>query len=47
METMKVKHVEKFVVHNTKFKGQENSGTALELIETTVQIFNSGGCRIS
>ena len=36
-----VKHVEKFVVEDTKFKGQENSGTVLELIETTAQIVNS------
>ena len=36
-----VKHVEKFVVEDTKFQGQENSGTALELIETTAQIVNS------
>ena len=26
-----VKHVEEFLVNNTKFKGQANSGTALEL----------------
>ena len=36
-----MKHVEEFVVQNTTFKGQENSGTALELIETTAQIVNS------
>ena len=36
-----VRHVEEFVVEDTKFKGQENSGTALELIETTAQIVNS------
>ena len=36
-----VKHVEEFVVKDTKFEGQENSGTALELIETTAQILNS------
>ena len=35
------KHVEEFVVRDTKFKGEENSGTALELIETTAQIVNS------
>ena len=35
-----VKHVEKFVVENTIFKGQENSGTALILIETNTQIIN-------
>ena len=36
-----VRHVEEFVVEDAKFKGQENSGTALELIETTAQIVNS------
>ena len=36
-----MKHVEEFVVQDTTFKGQENSGTALELIETTAQIVNS------
>ena len=36
-----VRHVEEFMVEDTKFKGQENSGTALELIETTAQIVNS------
>ena len=36
-----VRQVEEFVVENTKFKGQKNSGTALELIETTAQIVNS------
>ena len=36
-----VKHVNEFVVENTKFKGQEKSGTALELIKTMAQIFNS------
>ena len=36
-----VKNVEEFVVQDTMFKGQENSGTALELIETTAQIINS------
>ena len=36
-----VRHVEEFMVEDTKFEGQENSGTALELIETTVQIINS------
>ena len=36
-----VRHVEEFIVEDTKFEGQENSGTALELIETTVQIINS------
>ena len=36
-----MRHVEEFVVEDTKFEGQENSGTALELIETTAQIVNS------
>ena len=36
-----VKHVEEFMVNNTVFEGQENSGTALELIGTTAQIVNS------
>ena len=36
-----MRYVEEFVVEDTKFKGQENSGTALELIETTAQIVNS------
>ena len=36
-----VKQVEEFVIQDTTFKGQENSGTALELIETTAQIVNS------
>ena len=36
-----VGHVEEFVVKDTKFIGQENSETALEFIETTVQIVNS------
>ena len=36
-----VRHIEEFVVKYTKFKGEENSGTALELIETTAQIVNS------
>ena len=37
-----VKHViGKLVIKDTKFEGQENSGTALELIETTAQIVNS------
>ena len=36
-----MRHVEEFVVEDTKFKGQENSGTSLELIETTAQIVNS------
>ena len=35
-----VKHVVEFVVQDTKFIGQENSGTALELIDTTAQIVN-------
>jgi hypothetical protein len=33
-----VRHAEEFVVEDTKFEGQENSPTALELIETTAQI---------
>ena len=28
--------VERFVAHNTTFRGQENSGTALQLIETRI-----------
>ena len=36
-----MRHVEEFVVEDTKLEGQENSGTALELIETTAQIVNS------
>ena len=36
-----MRHVEEFVIEDAKFEGQENSGTALELIETTVQIVNS------
>ena len=36
-----VKHVEELVIQDTNFKGQENSGTALELVETTAQIVNS------
>ena len=35
-----VVNVDKFVVHKTTFMGQESSGTALELIETTAQIVN-------
>ena len=35
-----VVNVDKFVVRNTTFRGQENSGTALELIKTTAQIVN-------
>ena len=34
-------HVKKFMVEDAKFQGQENSSTALKLIETTVQIVNS------
>ena len=34
-------YVIEFVVEDTKFKGQENIGTALELTETTAQIVNS------
>ena len=36
-----MRHVEEFVVKDTKFKGQEKSSTALELIETTAQIVSS------
>ena len=36
-----MRHVEEFVVEDTKFEGQENSPTALELIETTAHIINS------
>ena len=36
-----VRHVEEFVVEGTKFEGQENSGTALELIKTTAWIVRS------
>ena len=36
-----VRHVEEFIVQDTKFDGQENSGTALELFETRAQILNS------
>ena len=36
-----VEEVEEFMVQNAKFEGQENSGTALELVETTAQIVNS------
>ena len=36
-----VKHVQEFVVNNTKFDGHDVSGAALELIETTAQIINS------
>ena len=35
------KHVEEFPVNNTKFEGQENSETALELVGTMAQIINS------
>ena len=35
-----VKHVKRFIIKNTIFKGQENSGTALILIETNTQIVN-------
>ena len=35
-----VVNVDKLVIHKTTFSGQENSGTALELIETTAQIIN-------
>ena len=36
-----VKNVKEFLVNSTKFEGQEKSGTALELIETSSQIVNS------
>ena len=36
-----MRQVEEFVVEDAKFEGQKNSGTALELIETTAQIVNS------
>ena len=32
--------VEQFLVIDVKFEGEQNSGTALNLIETTVQIVN-------
>ena len=35
-----MRHVEEFVVKDTKFEGHDNSSTALELIETTAQIVN-------
>ena len=37
----RVKNVELFVLQDAKFKGEGDSGTALELIETTAQIVNS------
>ena len=36
-----MKHVGNFIIKDTKFEGQGNSGTALEIIETTAQIVNS------
>ena len=36
-----VRNVKDFLVNNTKFEGQENSETALELIGTTAQILDS------
>ena len=36
-----VNEVKEFVVQDTTFEGQEDTGTALELIETTAQIVNS------
>ena len=36
-----IENAEDLVLRDTKFKGQEESGTALELIETTAQIVNS------
>ena len=35
-----VEHVQEFVVQDTTYEGQQNSGTALELINTTAQIIN-------
>ena len=35
-----MKHVEEFMIQDTKFNGQENNGTALEL-KTTLQIIDS------
>ena len=37
----KVENVDEFVVQDAMFKGQENSGTALELTAVTAQIINS------
>ena len=37
----KVEHIKKLLINNTTFEGEGNSGTALELIETTAQIVNS------
>ena len=36
-----VKHVVEFIVRDTKFEGHQESGTALELIDTKTQIINS------
>ena len=36
-----VNHVEKLVIEDTKFEGQENSGTALELGDTIAEIVDS------
>ena len=36
-----VKGIQEFVMNNTKFDGQDVTGTALELIKTTAQIINS------
>ena len=36
-----VNDVEEFVVEDTKFESQENSGRALKLVETTAKIINS------
>ena len=33
-----MKQVKEFMIKNTKFKGQENSGAALELIETVIHV---------
>ena len=35
-----IEYVSNFVLRDSKFQGQGNSGTALELTETTAQIFN-------
>ena len=36
-----MENVQEFVVRDTTFKGEENSETALELVETTAEIVNS------
>ena len=35
-----VKHIQGFMIQNTKFKGEESGGTALEIINTTGKIVN-------